>query len=116
MSSSSDACDDDDHHNDGAHDWNDHDTDGRLTGHVVYGDGDDFNVTGDVVSDDDQDVVRVALLEVPQDRKLAGRLHQRRVVALLVSGDVVSLSLHGWITFKEGFKRAEHRLNEHFHF
>ena len=45
--------DDDDHHKDGAHHGNDDDADRGLTGHVVYGDGNDLNVTGDVVSDDD---------------------------------------------------------------
>ena len=89
------ASDDDDDHNDGAHHGNYHDTDGRLTGHVVDGDWDDLNVTGDVVIDDDQEVVGVAMLEVPQDGELTGGFHDSWLLTRLIASDVVSLGFPG---------------------
>ena len=89
------ASDDDDDHNDGAHHGNYHDTHGRLTGHVVDGDWDDLNVTGDVVIDDDQEVVGVAMLEVPQDGELTGGFHDSWLITGLVASDVVPLGSPG---------------------
>ena len=91
MSPRGHPCDDDDHYNYGAHDWNYHDADRRLTGHIIDGDGDDLDMTGDIVSDDNKDVVGVAVLEVPEDWELAGIFHERRFITFFVPRDVVSL-------------------------
>ena len=82
---------DDDDHDDGAHHGNDHDTHGRLAGHVVDGDWDHLDVTRNVVINDDQEVVGVAMLEVPQDGELAGVFHNCRILAGLIPRDVVPL-------------------------
>ena len=83
--------DDDDDHDDGAHHGDDDDTHGRLAGHVVDGDWDHLNETGHVVIDDHQEVVGVAMLEVPQDRELTSGLHDSWVLTGLVPRDVVPL-------------------------
>ena len=99
-------CDDDDDHDDGAHHGNDHDTDGRLAGHVVDGDWDHLDVTRHVVIDDDQEVVGVAVLEVPEDGELTGGFHNSRVVTGLVASDVVALGFPGPAVEPGGRARA----------
>ena len=66
-----DAGDDDDNHEDAGDDGDDHDADGALAGHVVHGDGDHLDVTGHLVSDHHQEVVRVTVPEIPDDWELA---------------------------------------------
>lgn len=71
MGVQSNASDDHDHDEDTTGDWNDDNTDGHLPGHVIDGHRDDLDMTGNVIVNDDKEVVCIASSEVPHDRKLA---------------------------------------------
>ena len=78
MGAEGDPGDDDDHHEDAGDDGDDHDADGALAGHVVHCDGDDLDVTGNLVGDHHQEVVGVTFPEIPDDGELALSLEEAR--------------------------------------
>ena len=56
-------------------------------------------MTGDIVVDDDENVVSVRLAEVPQDGELALRLQQLRLLTRLVPTDIVALQRFSGVKF-----------------
>ena len=91
MSMQSHTSDDNDDNNDATDDGDDDDTDGVLARDVVDGDGDDLDVAGDVVVDHHQEVVRVAVTEIPQYREFTISFQQSGIVTSFIPRDIISL-------------------------
>ena len=80
-----DAGDDDDNHDHAADHGDDDDAERGLARHVVHGHRHHLDVAGHLVVDDDEDVVGVAVAQVPDDRELALALQQGRLLTRLIA-------------------------------
>ena len=80
-----DAGDDDDNHDHAADHGDDDDAERGLARHVVHSHRHHLDVAGHLVVDDDEDVVGVAVAQVPDDRELALALQQGRLLTRLIA-------------------------------
>ena len=72
-----DPGDDDDHDENAADDGDDDDAYGTLTGHVVHRNRDNLDMAGDLVCDHHEEVIGVAVAEIPDYGELALALEER---------------------------------------
>ena len=80
-----DAGDDDDDDDHAADHGDDDDAERGLARHVVHSHRHHLDVAGHLVVDDDEDVVGVAVAQVPDDRELALTLQQGRLLTRLIA-------------------------------
>ena len=80
-----DAGDDDDDDDHAADHGDDDDAERGLARHVVHSHRHHLDVAGHLVVDDDEDVVGVAVAQVPDDRELALALQQGRLLTRLIA-------------------------------
>ena len=80
-----DAGDDDDDDDHAADHGDDDDAQRGLARHVVHRHRHHLDVARHLVVDDDEDVVGVAVAQVPDDRELALALQQGRLLARLIA-------------------------------